>query len=378
LVYSYCVYVVEHSEHLSAYMIPFCIAPLVIRIFFDEHLALMTHLVIILIASFLSSLGYEFTFLQLLAGIVAILTPFEVRNWSRFFQSMLLILLSYALGFFCLSLIDNGSYIGMEWSVYRWLFINVFLTLLAYPLVPLLERLFGFLSPFTLVELSDMNRPLLRELSIKAPGTLQHSLQVANLAEAAAAKIKANTLLVKVAALYHDIGKMTQSNYFIENKGTKSPHDNISPTESAKVIIGHVKNGVTMAKKNGLPQVLIDFIKTHHGTTRVEYFYRQHCTETNNEQADDSSFTYPGPRPRTKEEAILMIADSLEAASKSLKEPSMEDIDQLVEKIIAGKIAHRQLENTGLSFRELQLCKTEWKKLLKSIYHVRIEYPEED
>lgn len=378
LVYSYCVYVVEYSEHLSAYMIPFCIAPLVIRIFFDEHLALMTHLIIILIASFLSSLGYEFTFLQMLAGIVAILTPFEVRNWSRFFQSMLLIFLAYAFGFLGLSLIDNGSYIGIEWSVYRWLFINVFLTLLAYPLVPLLERLFGFLSPFTLVELSDMNRPLLRELSIKAPGTLQHSLQVANLAEAAATKIKANTLLVKVAALYHDIGKMTQSNYFIENKGSKNPHDNISPTESAKVIIGHVTNGVEMAKKNGLPQVLIDFIKTHHGTTRVEYFYRQHCNDINNENVDDKDFKYPGPRPRTKEEAILMIADSLEAASKSLKEPTMEDIDQLVEKIIAGKIAKRQLENTGLSFRELQLCKSEWKKLLKSIYHVRIEYPEEE
>ncbi len=378
LVYSYCVYVVEYSEHLSAYMIPFCIAPLVIRIFFDEHLALMTHLVIILIASFLSSLGYEFTFLQMLAGIVAILTPFEVRNWSRFFQSMLLIFLAYAFGFLGLSLIDNGSYIGIEWSVFRWLFINVFLTLLAYPLVPLLERLFGFLSPFTLVELSDMNRPLLRELSIKAPGTLQHSLQVANLAEAAATKIKANTLLVKVAALYHDIGKMTKSNYFIENKGSKSPHDNISPKESATLIIDHVKNGITMAKKNGLPQVLIDFIKTHHGTTRVEYFYRQHCSDTNNEYADDKDFKYPGPRPRTKEEAILMIADSLEAASKSLKEPTMEDIDQLVEKIIAGKIAARQLENTGLSFRELQLCKSEWKKLLKSIYHVRIEYPDEE
>jgi putative nucleotidyltransferase with HDIG domain len=314
----------------------------------------------------------------MLAGIVAILTPFEVRNWSRFFQSMLLIFLAYAFGFLGLSLIDNGSYIGIEWSVYRWLFINVFLTLLAYPLVPLLERLFGFLSPFTLVELSDMNRPLLRELSIKAPGTLQHSLQVANLAEAAATKIKANTLLVKVAALYHDIGKITQSNYFIENKGSKNPHDNISPTESAKVIVDHVKNGVAMAKKNGLPQVLIDFIKTHHGTTRVEYFYRQHCNNTNNDIADDKDFKYPGPRPRSKEEAILMIADSLEAASKSLKEPTMEDIDQLVEKIIAGKIAHRQLENTGLSFRELQLCKSEWKKLLKSIYHVRIEYPDEE
>ncbi|MFK7807538.1 MAG: HD family phosphohydrolase [Saprospiraceae bacterium] len=377
LVYCYAVYVVEQSEFLSAYMIPFCIAPLVIRIFFNERLALMTHLVIVLLASFMSTLGYEFAFLQILAGIVAILTPFDVRSWGRFFQSMLLIFLAYGLGFLGLSLIDNGSYMDIEWSVYRWFSINVFLTLLAYPLVPLLERFFGFLSPFTLVELSDMNTPLLRELSIKAPGTLQHSLQVANLAEAAAAKIKANTLLVKVAALYHDIGKMKHSGYFIENKTAKNPHDIISEKESAKIIINHVTHGVELAKKAGLPTLLVDFIKTHHGTTRVEYFYRNHCAKLGVEKAEDADFRYPGPRPRTKEEAILMMADSLEAAAKSLKEPTMEAIDQLVEKVIAGKVAHRQLDNTALSFRELEMCKSEFKKLLKSIYHGRIEYPEE-
>jgi cyclic-di-AMP phosphodiesterase PgpH len=377
LVYSYAVYVVEHSEHLNAYMIPFCIAPLVIRVFFNVQLALITHLAIILYASFLSSLGFEFTFLQILAGIVAILTPFDVRNWSLFFKSMLYIFLAYAFGYLGLTLIENGTYVEMDWSVYRWFFINVFLTLLAFPLVPLLERLFGFLSPIALVELTDMNHPLLRELSIRAPGTLQHSLQVANLAEAAASKIKANTLLIKVAALYHDIGKMEHPNYFIENKGTQNPHDAISPEESAKIIIDHVSAGVSLAQKHGLPASIIDFIKTHHGTTRVEYFYREHSEGNSNESTNDKAFRYPGPKPRNKEEAILMMADSLEAATRSLKEPSADAIDKLVEKIIAGKITHRQLVNTNLSFKELEKCKAEFKKLLKSIYHLRIEYPEE-
>ncbi len=377
LVYSYLVYVVEQNENLNAYIIPFCIAPLVIRVFFNEHLALITHIVIVLIASFLTSLGYEFTFLTILAGVVAILTRIEVRNWTRFFTALLLIFGAYALGYFGLSLIEKGSVAAIDWRVYQWLFLNVFLTLLAYPLVPLLERLFGFLSPFTLVELSDMNKPLLRELSIKAPGTLQHSLQVANLAEAAAAKIKANAQLVKTAALYHDIGKIANPSCFIENQTNTNPHNQLSEVESAQAIIDHVTQGVAMAKKHGLPAQFIDFIKSHHGTTRVEYFYRNFCAKQHNEQVDDAPFRYPGPRPRTKEEAILMIADSLEAAAKSLKDPGEKEIDQLVEKIIEHKIQQQQLARTSLSFRELAACKMEFKKLLKSIYHVRVEYPEE-
>jgi len=376
VLYSYIVYVVETSAGLSAYLIPFCIAPIVIRIFFNERLAFVTHVIIVLVASFLCSEGYEFTFLQILAGLVAILSSIEVRDYTRFFRSMLFIFMAYALGFLGLSLIEQGSFQDIDWPIYTWIFLNILFTLLAYPLVPLLERLFGFISPITLAELSDMNRPLLRELSIKAPGTLQHSLQVANLAEAAATKIKADQLLVKVAALYHDIGKVAKPNFFIENQSGKNPHDGMTELESTKAIVDHIAGGVALAKKNGLPSVIIDFIKTHHGTTRVEYFYRSYVNKYPDKQVDEKLFRYPGPRPRTKEEAILMIADSLEAASKSLKEPGEKDIDDLVEKIVAGKITQGQLEKSNLTFKELDICKRAFKKLLRSIYHVRVEYPE--
>ena len=378
VVYSYLVFVVEINSNLSAYMIPFCIVPIVIKIFYNDRLALFTHIVVVLLASFLSSLGYEFTFLQILAGIVAILANIQVRDWSRFFFSMLNIFLAYGIGYLGLSLIKEGSIQTVDWSVYTWIFLNVFLTLLAYPLIPLLERLFGFTSSITLVELSDMNRPLLKDLSLKAPGTLQHSLQVANLSEAAATRIGADQLLVKVAALYHDIGKTLNPTYFIENQSGESPHNQLTNLESAKIIIDHVVEGEKLAKKHRLPQVLIDFILTHHGTTRVEYFYRNHIKENPGKEFDESLFRYPGPRPTTKEQTILMVADSLEAAAKSLKNPTAQDIDELVEKIIAQKITNGQFEDSEITFEELEVCNEEFKKILKSIYHIRIEYPEEN
>jgi len=376
--YSYLVYVVEELEVLSAYLIPFCIVPIVIKTFFNARLALFTHIVVVLIASFLTTLGYEFTFLQILVGVVVLLSNVDTRDWSQFFYSMLFIFLAYGLGFLGLSLIQEGDIQRVDWSMLTWFFLNVFLTLLAYPLIPLLERVFGFTSSITLLELSDMNRPLLRELAMKAPGTLQHSLQVANLAEEAARKVDANPLLVKVAALYHDIGKSIHPAYFIENQGAKNPHEDISDLESAKKIVGHVTEGVKMAKKFRLPKVLIDFIRTHHGTTRVEYFYRNYLKEHPEENVDESQFRYPGPRPRSKEEAILMMADSIEAACKSLKNPTAEDLDELVDKIISGKITQGQLERSTISFRELEQCKRVFKKTMKSVHHVRIEYPEEE
>jgi len=375
--YSYLVYAMETSGSMSVYMIPFCIVPIVVKIFYDERLALFTHIVVVLIASFLCSEGYEFTFLQILAGIVAVLTDFDTRDWSRFFSSMLFIFLSYAIGYLGLSLIEEGSLTSINYSVYMWIFLGVFLTLLAYPMIPLIERLFGFTSPITLVELSDMNKPLLKELSLKAPGTLQHSLQVSNLAEAAANEIGADTLLVKVGALYHDIGKALKPEYYIENQSGTNPHEQLNNFESAKIIIDHVTEGVVLAKKNRLPEILIDFIKTHHGTTRVEYFYRNQKKQFPEQTVDESVFRYAGPRPRTKEESILMMADSLEAASKSLKNPTGQDIDKLVEAIIASKITNHQLEDSTISFKELEACKRVFKQLLRSIYHVRIEYPEE-
>lgn len=378
VIYSYLVYLVEQLGGLSAYLIPFCIIPIVINTFYNEQLALFTHIIVVLIASFLSSLGYEFTFLQILAGIVVLLGKINTQDWTRFFYSMLFLFVSYGLGYLGLSLIQEGGWQTIDWSVYSWLCFNVIFTLLAFPLVPLLERIFGFFtSPLTLMELSDLNKPLLQELALKAPGTLQHSLQVANLSEAAARRVGADPLLVKVAALYHDIGKTEKPGYFIENQSGKNPHDDISYLESAKIIIAHVTEGVKMANKAKLPKVLIDFIKSHHGTTRVEYFYRKHLADHPEHNFDETLFVYPGPLPKTKEETILMMADSIEAACKSLKNPTEKALLDLIDKVIEGKITRGQFDDSEMNFRELEVCRAVFKQVMRSVHHVRIEYPAE-
>jgi len=377
VIFSYLVYAVEKTGVLSAYIIPFCIVPIIVKTFYTDRLAFFTHVVNILIASFLSSLGYEFTFLQILAGIVAVLTRADARNWSQFFVSMLSIFVTYTLAYFGLSLIVNGNISDIDWQVFAWLFLSTLFTLLAFPLIPLLSRVFGFTTSLSLMELSDMNRPLLQKLALEAPGTLQHSLQVGNLAEAAARAIGADQLLVKVGAYYHDIGKTNRPEYFIENQSGNNPHDEKSNLESAQIIIDHVTDGEVIAKKYRLPRVLIDFILTHHGTTRVEYFYRNHCSENPDKAVNDMQFRYPGPKPATKEQTILMLADSLEAASKSLKNPTGQDIDNLEEKITSYKIKEGQLDESELSFYELQKVRKVMRKVLRSMLHVRIEYPEE-
>jgi len=376
--FSALIYLVTHKSGISPYMIPFCIVPIIVFNFFGGRLALLIHIVVILICSFLSELGYEFTFLQILAGIITVLIVSETRYWNRFFQSILVIMLTYLLGFLGLALINSGSLVSNEYPIFGWLVINALLLLLAYPLIPLVERMFGFTSSITLAELADMNNKLLREMSIKAPGTLQHSLQVSNLAEAATDRIGANSLLVKTAALYHDIGKMVQPELFIENSKGVNHHEKLNNFESAKVIIDHVNQGEIMAKKAGLPKLIIDFITSHHGTTRVEYFYRNQKSAEPDKEFDESLFRYPGPKPVTKEQTILMIADSLEAASKSLKSPTGQDIDKLVDKIVAYKIDQEQLSDSQLSFNELEQCTTVFKQLLRNINHVRVEYPDEN
>ena len=375
--YSYGVYLVEGADTISPYLIPFCIAPIVIKDFFNDRLALFSHIAIVLIASFLTSLGYEFTFLQILAGIVAVLINTETRYFGQFFRSIFLIFLTYILGHIGLSFIQGLTFETMDLNVFAALLGNAILLLLAYPLIPLLEKVFGFVSSITLVELADMNRPLLKALSVEAPGTLQHSLQVANLSEAAATRIGANAVLVKTAALYHDIGKMKNPTFFIENQSGENPHNQLPFEESAQKIIEHVSEGVRLARKHRLPGVLIRFIRTHHGTTRVEYFYRKYQEAHPDEEVDEKTFRYLGPKPSTKEETILMMADSIEAASKSLKNPTGQDIDELVEKIVNYKVSLGQFEESDLTFEEMELCKKEYKKLLRSIYHVRVEYPDE-
>ncbi|HHH52724.1 MAG TPA: HDIG domain-containing protein, partial [Bacteroidetes bacterium] len=301
----------------------------------------------------------------------------ELRFWNSFFKGIFIILLTYIIGYISLQLINTGSFDFFEWKILAGFIINALLLLLAYPLIPLIEKPFGFVSTITISELGDLNKPLLKELSLKAPGTLQHSLQVANLCEAAADKINANSLLVKVGALYHDIGKTYAPEYFIENqKKGEDPYKDLDYFDSAKKIIDHVIIGEKMAKKNKLPKILQRFIITHHGTTRVEYFYRKQLNDFPDKEFDESIFRYPGPKPKTKEETIMMLADSLEAAAKSLNKPTGQDIDNLVDSISKYKIDDGQLEESELTFEEFNQVKEVFKDVLRNIHHVRIEYPE--
>ena len=378
VVFTYLTYWIETTDLVSIYIIPFSIVPIVIKNFYDDIIALFTHIAVVLMVSLLSSLGFEFVFMQILVGVVVIIANVKTRYWSKFFFSMIYIFLTYLVIFVGLSMIHQSTWDIDNPEIMGWLFGNVFLTLLSYPLVPLLERLFGFTSDITLDELSNLDQPLLKELSMKTPGTLQHSLQVGHLSEAAATEIGANALLVKVAALYHDIGKIKNPRFFIENQQREgNPHDAISPTESAAIIIGHVTEGLKMAKKAGLPKVVSEFIATHHGTTRVEYFYRKALEENPDKEIDEKDFRYPGPKPTSKEHVIMMLADSIEAASKSIQSPTEENLENLIEKIIAGKIANGQLVNANITFEELDKIKNVFKRVLKSINHARIAYPDD-
>lgn len=377
VLFSYLVYIVHTSDDLNIYLIPFCIVPIVFKNFFSQRIAFFTHLIIVLIAAFLANAGMHFIFLNLMAGMVALLTLRDTKEWGPFFKSLLFIFLSYTIGWISLQLISKGGFQTIDYKHLVWFFISAFLTLLAYPIIPLFGRLFGFVSAISLAELSDFNRPLLKKLSLEAPGTFQHSLQVANLAESAAEKINANSLLVKVGALYHDIGKLTSPGLFVENQVSHNPHDTINDNiESATKIIAHVTDGVKRAEKARMPYEIIQFIRTHHGTTRVEYFYRKQVKENPDADVDASLFRYPGPRPKSREQCILMLADSIEATAKSLKEHTAESLDNLVDNIIQSKLDQDQFRDSNLSFHDLERCREVFKNSLRSIYHPRIEYPE--
>ena len=360
------------------YAIPFCIIPIVIRAFFGRELALYVHLSIVLIAGLFVPKPFTFVFVTIVAGTIAILGNKNVRYWSQFFKAIGLVFIAYLLSFVASYLMSDNEIASFEPMLFGALAINAFLTFLAYPLIPLFEKLFGLISEISLVEYTDLNKPVLKRLSIEAPGTFQHSLQVANLAEAATVEVGGNSLLVKVGGLYHDIGKLSNPVYFIENQSpNKNPHKTLGYDESAEIIIAHVPEGVKIAKKANLPKPILDFIQTHHGTSRVEYFYRLHTQENIPEDVDENKFIYPGPKPFTKEQAILMMADSVEAASKSLKNPVQEDLDKLVDGIVAHQMSRGQFDNAPITFKEISRCKMVFKKMLASINHIRVEYPEE-
>ncbi|MBC8054491.1 MAG: HDIG domain-containing protein [Sphingobacteriaceae bacterium] len=359
----------------SVYYIPYCIVPIIIRILFDTRLALNIHLLVVLIAGFVVSNSFEFTFLQTIAGITAIYSIKNLVRREQFLTSALLILSSYFIAFLGISLLRNGSLINIDWYSFVPFIPSVVLSLLAYPLIYAFERVFGITSDVTLMEITNTNSKLLRELSYKAPGTFQHSLQVANLAEAAIFNIGGNALLVRAGALYHDIGKMENPQYFIENQNKGgNPHDSLSYEESAQIIIRHVNKGVEIARRNNLPELIIDFIKTHHGNTRMDYFYQSFLKNFPEKFIDENIFRYPGPIPFSKETGVLMLADSVEAASRSLKEPDAESISSLVDRIIDYKLDQGQLNNSNITLKDLNIIKSIFKSMLMSIYHIRIDY----
>jgi putative nucleotidyltransferase with HDIG domain len=359
----------------SVYYIPFCVVPIIIRILFDTRLALNIHLLVVLIAGFFVPNSFEFAFLQISAGMVAIYSIKNLIKREQFLISALLILLNYFIAFLGISLIRDGSFSDIEWLNFLPFVFSVLLSLLAYPLIYAFERMFGITSDVTLMELTNTNSKLLRDLALKAPGTFQHSLQVANLAEAAIFKIGGNTLLVRAGALYHDIGKIVNPHFFIENQNRGSnPHDSISYEQSAQIIIQHVNKGVEIARKNNIPEMLIDFIRTHHGNTRVDYFYQSFLKNFPEKFVDENIFRYPGPIPFSKETAVLMLADSVEAASRSLKDPDAISISDLVERIIDYKLDQDQLTNSNITLKDIETIKLIFKTMLLGIYHVRIDY----
>lgn len=358
------------------YVAPIVILPLVLKAFFDARLGLFTHVLTVLLLGFIVPNSFEFIFLQIIAGIVTILTISELYKRANLFISVLQITFVYFLAYFAFSIIQEGNAQNLVWDKFLYFSLNGAATLFVLPLIYIFEKMFGLISDESLKELSNTNSKLLHELAEKAPGTFQHSLQVANLAEACANEIHANSMLVRTGALYHDIGKMDNPMFFTENQSTNvNPHNELTPKDSAQIIINHIIKGVEMAKKNRLPDRIVDFIRTHHGTTLVYYFYRMEQELTGGE-VDTKYFQYPGPIPFSKETAILMMCDSVEAASKSVKEPTTQAFDNLVEKIVNKQMEDGQFMNADITFKELQTIKKVLKKKLKNIYHLRIEYPE--
>lgn len=375
----YCVLtaIMVANNIFNVYIIPYAMLPVIIRVFLDSRTAFTAQGITILICSICLRYPHEFILLQLSAGLVAILSLRELSQRSQLFRTAILVILTYVAVYFAFELITENDLSKFNGSMYTYFFINGILLLFAYPLLFLVEKTFGFTSNVTLVELSNINNSLLRRMSETVPGTFQHSMQVANLAAEAANRIGAKSQLVRTGALYHDIGKMENPVFFTENQsGNVNPHKNLSYEQSAQAIISHVTDGVKLAEKHNLPKAVKDFITTHHGRGKTKFFYISWKNEHPGEEPDEEMFTYPGPNPFTKEQAILMMADSVEAASRSLPEYTEESIGNLVEKIIDSQVAEGFFKQCPITFKDIDVVKTVFKEKLKTIYHTRISYPE--
>ena len=367
----------QHSYFsFSVYVLPFAFTPIFVRVFQDSRTAFITHMVMVFICA--AALRYQFDFIviQMLSGLVAIYSLREMSSRAQVFKTALLVFIATCFTYFTLRLMQSGTTFNLDASMYSHFMINGVLLLLAYPLMYVVEKAFGFTSNVTLIELSNTNGVLLRRLSEEAPGTFQHSITVSNLAAEIANRIGANSTLVRTGALYHDIGKMKNPAFFTENQqGGVNPYDNLADKESAQIIVEHVVNGVKLAEENNLPVIIRDFILTHHGHGMAKYFYIKYQNEHPDEIVDKEPFTYPGPNPYTREQAILMMADSCEAASHSLKDYSDESITKLVNQIIDGQVDAGFFTEAAITFRDISEAKTVLIDRLKAIYHTRIKYP---
>lgn len=359
----------------SVYIIPFAMAAIFVRVFMDSRTAFITHVTMILLCAAAVKYQYEFIIVQLASGLVAIYSLRELSKRSQIFITAILVTISSCIVYLALQLMQDNQVFNIDPSMYTYFIINGIFLLLSYPMMYLIEKMFGFISNVTLFELSNTNKGLLRNLSEIAPGTFQHSITVGNLAAEIANRIHANSLLVRTGALYHDIGKMTNPVFFTENQAGVNPHDQLSDLESAQIIISHVTEGLKLAEKFNLPGIIKDFISTHHGTGLTKYFYINYCNEHPDEQVDKEMFQYPGPNPFTREQAILMMADTVEAASRSLNEYTEESISTLTNKLIDSQVAGGFFRECPITFRDIALAKSVLIERLKSIYHTRISYP---
>lgn len=356
-------------------LVPFAMAPVMINIFLDSRTAYITHSIIVLIASIVVPDPFVFVLLQLTAGIAAIYSLTELTERSQIFRVSLVVVLCYCFVFFGYELITKSSLAMFDKRMYINFLLNGALLLFTYPLMLLYEKLFRFTSDVTLMELSNFNIKLLRQLSENAPGTFQHSMQVSNLAAAAAQKVGASSLLVRTGAMYHDIGKLENPIFFTENQGNTNPHACLPYEQSARIIISHVTDGLRLAEKHHLPEAIKDFIRTHHGKSQAKYFYISYKNEHPGEEVDEAMFTYPGPEPHSMEMAILMMADAVEAASRSLTEYTEENIGSLVDRIVDGQVVEGHFKECPITFRDITEIKTVFKEKLRTIYHTRISYP---
>jgi putative nucleotidyltransferase with HDIG domain len=366
------------NTFIHVYILPYAMVPIFIRVFMDSRTAFMTHIIMILICSIMLQHPFEFVIVETVAGLVAINSLRELSQRAQLFKSAIIITLAAMAVNLAFDWTRAVELAIIDYSDYNYLIVNGILLLFAYPLLYLIEKAFGFTSDITLIELSNTNSPLLRRMSEVAPGTFNHSIQVANLAGEIANKIDADSQLVRTGALYHDIGKLANPIYFTENQSGIDPHEMLTDIESAQYIISHVTEGLKMADKYNLPKVIRDFIATHHGQGKAKFFYIRYKNEHPDDPVDELLFTYPGPNPFTREQACLMMADSVEAASRSLADYTEQSIRELVERIVDSQVAEGYFRECPITFRDIQYAKTVLIEKLKTVYHTRISYPTEN